>query len=326
VPHPEVERRHATSIPRDVCSADVPSEVSAGPGRRSSRSVPPVALAGCSRSRGRPPPQCTCPSLAFRTFPSCCSPSPAQLHGLDAPGARRDPLESRCAASHLGLAFGVLAEPSWIRSPFGSCDPASPGTSSLADGPSPDGPVNVHSRRTSPPSVDGCHTVDLAPSSWFFTTSTVSAVHGFRHVAAGTGSGFARFWSGRSSKPKLLGPGPSSPLARHPAKFSPRRQPYHITAACSPPAGSVHLVRRRGVRAGSRVLLHRRVRVLRRRCRRRVTRSFLGFVSPSRRCLHHRWCPRSPEDPIPLPVCVWAALPSRVTRRTAESVCPGWEL
>jgi len=231
------------------------------------------------------------------------------------------------AASHLGLAFGVLAEPSRICSPFGSRDPASPGTSSLADVPSPDGPVNVHSRRTNPPSVDGCHTVDLAPSSWFFTTSTVSAVHGFRHVAAGTGSGFARFRSGRSSKPKLLGPGPSSPLAHHPAKF------------CSSSAAVPHrcgllpscrfrsdLVRRRGGRADSRVFLHRRVRVPHRRCRRRVTRSFLGFVSPSRRCLHCRWCPRSPEDPIPLPVCVWVALPFRVTRRTAESVCPEWEL
>jgi hypothetical protein len=69
-----------------------------------------------------------------------------------------------------------------------------------------------------PPSADGCHTVGHAPSSWFFTTSTVSSVHELRHVAAGTGSGFARFSPGRSSKPKLLGPGPSSPLALHPAK------------------------------------------------------------------------------------------------------------
>ena len=69
-----------------------------------------------------------------------------------------------------------------------------------------------------PPSADGCHTAGHAPSSWFLTTSTVSSVHELRHVAAGTGSGFARFSAGRSSKPKLLGPGPSSPLALHPAK------------------------------------------------------------------------------------------------------------
>jgi hypothetical protein len=74
--------------------------------------------------------------------------------------------------------------------------------------------------------------------------------------------------------------------------------------------------------AGFRVFLHRRVRVPRRRCRRRLTRSFLGFDSPSRRCLHCRWCPRSPEDPIPRPVCVFAAFSSPRTRRTADRVCP----
>jgi hypothetical protein len=119
------------------------------------------------------------------------------------------------------------AEPDLLTSRW--ADPASPGTSSLADGPSPDGPVNVHSRRTSPPSADGCHTAGLAPPSWFLTTSTVSAVHGSRHVAAGTGSGFARFRSGRSWEPKLLGPGPSSPLAHHPAKVcsSSAAVPHH---------------------------------------------------------------------------------------------------
>jgi hypothetical protein len=74
--------------------------------------------------------------------------------------------------------------------------------------------------------------------------------------------------------------------------------------------------------AGFRVLLHRRVRVPRLRCRQRVTSSFLGFVSPSRHRLHRRGCLRSPEGPIPLPVCVWAACSSRFTRRTAEGVCP----
>jgi hypothetical protein len=76
--------------------------------------------------------------------------------------------------------------------------------------------------------------------------------------------------------------------------------------------------------ADSRVLLHRRVRVPRRRCHRRVTSSFLGFVSPSRRCLHSRGCPRSPEDPIPPPVCVVGrGLLSEGPRRTAGCVCPG---
>jgi hypothetical protein len=64
------------------------------------------------------------------------------------------------------------------------------------DRPSPDGPVNVYSQSPRTPSVDGCHTTDLAPTSWFLTTSPVSSVHGSPHVAAGTGSGFARFSSG----------------------------------------------------------------------------------------------------------------------------------
>ena len=87
-------------------------------------------------------------------------------------------------------------------------------------GPSPDVPVNVHSRSVPEnlPSADGCQATGLAPPSWFLTTSAASSVHGSRHVAAGTGSGFARFRADRSSKPKLLGPGPSSPLALPPCE------------------------------------------------------------------------------------------------------------
>jgi hypothetical protein len=67
-----------------------------------------------------------------------------------------------------------------------------------------------------PPSADGCHPVGLAPPSWFRTTSTASSVHGSRRVAAGTGSRFARFRPDRSSKPKLLGPGPELPAGAPP--------------------------------------------------------------------------------------------------------------
>jgi hypothetical protein len=185
----------------------------------------------CSRSRGRPP-------LPWHPSVVGLSDSPVLLFAvtggsftvLDA-RARAEALSSPGhAASHLGLAFGVPAEPSRIRPPHGARDPASPGTSSLFGWPISRCPRErplQGIRRL--PSADGCHSVGHAPSSWFSTTSTVSSVHGSRRVAAGTGSGFARFRPGRSSKPKLLGPGPASPLARHPAKVcsSSAAVPHH---------------------------------------------------------------------------------------------------
>jgi len=200
-------------------SADVPSEVFAWPGRCPSRSVPPVALADVRGRAVARQSQCTCPSLAFRTFPSCCSPSPAAASRSDAPGARRDSFEipsrrlptlaspSASSPSRAGSAHLSMREPclSWnfvpCRGPISRC---------LRE--------RLLPEDRDPPSADGRHTVGHAPPSWFFTTSTASSVHGSRHVAAGTGSGFARFSPGRSSKPKLLGPGPGSPLALHPAK------------------------------------------------------------------------------------------------------------
>jgi len=472
-----LHRSGGTDMRRD--SADVPTEVFARPGRRFSRSVPPVALAGV---RGRAVARL--PSAPVRRWPSgrarlAVRRHRRQLHGLDAwaraeissipsrrlppwPRLRRsrraepDPTTSRCSRSCLSWNFVPC------RGPISRC---------LRERP-------LREDRD-PPSADGCHTAGLDPSSWFFTTSTVSSVHELRHVAAGTGSGFARFRSGRSSEPKLVGPGPMSPLAHHPSKgssssvavphrcgllpscrsFRPRPKtwwrlgrldpslpttpfptlppgsrsrlpsasrrwvscfgapsvrrragcPTHLRGVrldrvespvarlwCSPtvapfagsplsapgrvrrsaltdrvpdPTSSPSIARERrstwnsvsdiAVRrsvpsvvalrpdarppgssvdrvvpstsvtwrsvhapAGFRVSLHRRVRVPRRRCRRHVTRSFLGFFSPSRLGLHLRRCLRSPEGPIPLPVCVWAALSSRSSRRTAEGVCP----
>jgi hypothetical protein len=89
------------------------------------------------------------------------------------------------------------------------------------DGPSPDGPVNVHSRRIETllrPTV-ATPPVSLRPRGFSpprrfppFTASGMSQPV--------PGLGFARFRADRSSKPKLLGLYPSSPLARHPAKVS----------------------------------------------------------------------------------------------------------
>jgi len=143
-----------------------------------------------------------------------------QLHGLRCLGACRDLLNPVTPPPHLGLAFGVLAEPSGARSPRGGrilpllelrpCD-----------GPSPDGPVNVHSRRIETllrPTV-ATPPVSLRPRGFSpprrfppFTASGMSQPV--------PGLGFARFRADRSSKPKLLGLCPSSPLARHPAKVS----------------------------------------------------------------------------------------------------------
>jgi hypothetical protein len=70
-----------------------------------------------------------------------------------------------------------------------------------------------------PLSADGCHATGLAPPSWFLTTSAASSVHGFRHVAAGTRYGFARFSLGSLVQTlRPVGAGPGSPLALHPAK------------------------------------------------------------------------------------------------------------
>jgi len=105
-------------------------------------------------------------------------------------------------------------------------------------------------------------------------------------------------------------------VALRPVADPPGFSDDHVVPSASVTWRSVHAP------ADSRVLLHRRVRVPRRRCRRHRISSFLGFVSPSRLCLHHRGCPRSPEGPIPRPVCVWAAHSSRRARRTADGVCP----
>jgi len=116
-------------------------------------------------------------------------------------------------------------------------DPSSPGTSSLVDSPSPDGLVNVHSRRTeilhrptaaTPP-------VSLRPRGFSpprrfppFTTS------GMLQPVPGLGSpGFRRIGRrSRSFSGRVLLSHWRSTLRR----FAPRRQPYRITAACSPPA------------------------------------------------------------------------------------------
>jgi len=70
-----------------------------------------------------------------------------------------------------------------------------------------------------PLSADGCHAIGLAPPSWFLTTSAASSVHGSRHVAAGTGCGFARFSHGSLVQAlRSVGAGPGSPLALPPCE------------------------------------------------------------------------------------------------------------
>lgn len=165
------------------------------------------------------------------------------------PGRVPGPLpEHRHTASRLHLAFGVLAEPSRSLHSRRSSRPSSPGTSSLAGCPSPDGTANVHSQRSEDllRSVGATPPISLRPRG-FSPPRRLPPFAGSGMLQPVPGLGSPGFPPGRSSKPKLLGTGPGSSLALTPAKVwratprgvtrsLPRRQPFRITAVCSPPA------------------------------------------------------------------------------------------
>jgi hypothetical protein len=114
---------------------------------------------------------------------------------------------------------------------------SSPGTSSLAGCPSPDVAVNVYSRRSGDllRPTDATPPVSLRPRGFSpprrFLPFTVS---GMLQPVPGLGSpGFARIGRrSRSFSDRGRVPRWRSTLRR----FAPRRQPYRIAAACSPPA------------------------------------------------------------------------------------------
>jgi hypothetical protein len=226
----------------------------------------------------------TRPSLAFRTFPSCCSPSPAAAPRSRCAGRVPGSLESRHTASHLGLAFGVLAEPSRTAH-LAVRGPPSPGTSSLVGWPISRWP------RERPLPEDESSFGRRLPHRRSRSALVVSHhLDGFRRSRLPACCSRYRVWVRQVSVGSVVG-------AKAPRAGS-------VVPAGAPPCEGLFLV---GSRTASlRPVLHRRIRVPRRRCRRCVTRSFLGLVSPSRHGHHRRWCLRSPEDPIPLPVAPWS--------------------
>jgi hypothetical protein len=159
-----------------------------------------------------------------------------QLHGLWMPGHAPRPSRVPVASPpHLGLAFGVLAEPSRVGPHLAVlASPSSPGTSSLAVVPAPDVPVNVHSRRS--PSFGRrmpLRRFALRPRGFSpprrFPPFTAP---GMLQPVPGLGSpGFCRVGRrSRSFSGRVLRPRWRSTLRR----FPPRRQPCRIAAACSP--------------------------------------------------------------------------------------------
>jgi hypothetical protein len=219
-------------------SADVPSEVLAGPGRRSEERAT-RGVGWCSRSRGRPPLPGSRPSLAFRTLRLAVRRHRRQLHGLRDQGTRRDPHESRSRRlpPRPRLRRTRRAEPE----PFTSrrAAPSSPGTSSPADGPVsrcprerplPETPEGISFGRRVPPRRSRSARVVSLHLGGFLRSRLPACCSRYRvRVRQVSGGSVVEAEASRAGSVVPAG----APTLR---RFAPRRQPCRIAAACSPPA------------------------------------------------------------------------------------------